>query len=117
MRLKLSGPELQQLRFKVFERDGWRCVALTLDRTHMCSGPFGIVRPDQWGYRDILTLEHVNKFSGTGIRADDREEETLTLCIGANSWTGWANVWRHEERKYLAERYPDHWANVPEVQP
>lgn len=116
-RKRLRGEELQRLRFRVFERDGWRCVALSLDPEHRCAGIYGYTDPGRWDYRDVLTLEHVLKRSGTGMRADDREEECVTLCLHANSPSGWASTHKHQERMYLAERYPEHWADVPEVQP
>jgi hypothetical protein len=108
--------ELQQFRQQVFARDGYRCVALKLDPEHRCGGPFGPIQPGESGYLQALTLEHVTKRSALGKRADDRLEECLTLCAAANVH-GWASSHRHEERVYLAELYPEHWADVPEVQP
>lgn len=115
-RRALRGIELTRFRWRVFERDGFQCVALRLDPAHRCGGPFGPIQPSQPGYTHCLTLEHVTKFSALGVRADDIEEECLTLCALANVH-GWASAHRHEERLYLAERYPEHWADVPEVQP
>lgn len=114
---KLSQQAMLQLRFRVFERDGYRCVALELDEAHRCSNAIGFTEPGQWDYLQSLTYEHVPKFSAKGKRADDREEQGLTLCIGANSWTGWSQTHRHVERLHLARLYPAHWADVPEVQP
>jgi len=114
-RLKLTGLELMRLRTDVFERDRWRCVALTLDETHVCTDQYGPIHPGEWHYVEVLTLEHVPKFSALGRRADDCVEECLTLCLGANSFTGWSSRWRHEERAHLAKLYPEHWSDVPEV--
>jgi hypothetical protein len=115
-RLKLTGLELHELRKRVFMRDHYRCVGLTLDETHVCTDAFGPLEPvGGWDYINALTLEHVSKFSGMGMRADDREEQCLTLCIGANALTGWASRWKHEERAHLAKLYPEHWSDVPEV--
>ena len=115
MRLKLTGLDMYQLRLEVFKRDRFRCVALELDGTHVCTDAVGPILPHEWDYVEALTLEHVPKFSALGRKADDREEECLTLCIGANSFTGWSQRWRHEERQHLAKLYPAHWSDVPEV--
>lgn len=113
-RLKLDPLELSRLRVRVFERDGWRCLAPELDPD---AGPCGLLRPgDRLNNTTNLTYEHVSKFSAKGRKADDREEEGLTLCRWHNVGP-WASSHRHEERVHLAKLYPEHWADVPEVQP
>lgn len=112
-RLRLSAEEMRQLRQRVFARDGSECLAPMLDPD---AGPCGLLRPgDFYIHPEELTYEHVPRFSGVGVRADDRIEEALTLCRWHNAG-GWANSHRHEERRHLAVLYPEHWAGVPEVQ-
>lgn len=97
--------DLGALRLRVFQRDGWTCLAASLDPEHRCGGAFGKAVLGTDYYRQALTLEHVRTDPGGARR--DREEFCVTLCYEANSYTVWGSANRALLNDYLDRLYPD----------
>ena len=105
-----------EIREAVYLRDGYRCVAPTLDpECGPCRDFYGeaITRPGPMTAKE-LTFEHVTPGYGRmGQRAKNRVEEGVTCCWGhhlGNGVTGqggsiWATGNKHLTRAYLEEMY------------
>ena len=100
-----ADPVTAEVRKEVLSRDGYRCVALTLDPAHRCQDRWGreIGRPPGQMNTADLTLDHVKDQPMMGKRAPSDPAHLVVLCWGAHLLTDWATSHRPELRAYLAE--------------
>lgn len=99
----MSDPVTPEMRLRVIERDGRRCMAPVLDYS---AGPCR----DRWGqpiYRYLpgdLTLDHVQDGGGRmGKRAPSDAGHLVTLCWGHHTGTEAGRNWATSHRPLLRE--------------
>lgn len=95
-----KDPVTPAVRYEVFARDGWRCIAPRIDRNKLnpCGGE--------------LTLDHVKTTLRFGRRAESDPRHLVTVCDnhserGARAGFQWNTANRDLERAWLAQFYPE----------
>lgn len=89
------------LRRRVYELDGWDCVAPRLGAEDACLDLFG--EPLNPAVSGQLTLDHVKDQPMLGKRAPDDEDHLVTLCWH-HHLNGWATAHRPDLRRWIVSR-------------
>jgi hypothetical protein len=83
----------------------WSFIAFWMRRSIVCVAP--LLDPSQLGMcSGRSTLDHIKWFLRTGKKADDLEENLVTICEAHHIWSGWATAHRVALRAYLRSLYP-----------
>jgi hypothetical protein len=102
------------VREEVLARDGWRCVAPTLDPSAgNCMTDFGDMMEYPGGYNVThLELHHVKDQPMMGKRAESDADHLVTLCPWHHKYSGWGTskhglgLLREYLRRHRGERPP-----------